>query len=172
MKPPRTRAAALLRITLLCLLGVAGLPSRPAVAEPLPVKRILIYGDQTDMRMPRLRWFLYDPLILAKAKLAVDARPLPVIRQPGASWVTTDQPNIVLSALYVENGALRIRFYETAGKATAATVSLPFCKADRGTQIRFDGEQIRSLRLEQGIMKLEFKPWEIVNVSVPLPGPQ
>ena len=48
------------------------------------------------------------------------------VGQTEASYFTLDQPNIVLSALYAEQGAIRIRLYENAGKATRATVSLPF----------------------------------------------
>jgi hypothetical protein len=63
-------------------------------------------------------------------------------------------------------GALRVRLYETAGQATRATVSLPFWQAERGTQITFNGEKIRPVSMVPGAMTLDFKPWEIVNVSL------
>ena len=45
-------------------------------------KRILIYGDAADLSMFRMRWFLYDPLIVAQTQIAVDARPMPAQGMP------------------------------------------------------------------------------------------
>ncbi len=84
------------------------------------------------------------------------------------SFFSVDQPNVTLSALTAEAGTIETRLFETAGKATRATLRLPFAPGDC-TQIKLNGEKIRSLDVVGDSVTLNFRPWEIVTLSASRP---
>ena len=81
-----------------------------------------------------------------------------------------DQPNVTLSALAAEAGTIETRLFETAGKATRATLRLPL-RPPAATAFKLNGEKVRSLDVAGDSVTLDFRPWEIVTgigVATPL----
>lgn len=79
------------------------------------------------------------------------------------SFLSIDQPNVLLSTLYMKDGDLLARFYEAAGQNTETTVQLPLIDSDMCTQVKLNGDKIRDLNIVNNTLKLNFSPWRIVT---------
>ena len=84
------------------------------------------------------------------------------------SFMAIDRPDVKLSALLMAGSTIQARFFETAGQAVRTTVRLPFPLTDC-MQIKLNGEKVRTLAGDGDQVKLDFRPWEIVTLSVANP---
>ncbi|VGO19492.1 glycoside hydrolase family 38 C-terminal domain-containing protein [Pontiella sulfatireligans] len=91
---------------------------------------------------------------------------LPTEQQQAFSFLSINQPNIVLSALYYEGDAIYIRFYERSGKKTNAGINLPYLKSAEYNQVKLNHEKIREIENKNGEIELKFEPWEIVTIAI------
>lgn len=84
------------------------------------------------------------------------------------SFLTIDQPNIFLSALYSEGDTVYARLYERSGKETRVNMGLPFIKETsvKGAEVKLNGAFVRKVEYTNGKMKLNFKPWEIKTIAL------
>jgi protein involved in ribonucleotide reduction len=89
-------------------------------------------------------------------------------RSATLSFLAVDKPNIVLSALYSEGDKIYARFYERSGKATNASIDLPYLKKTELNKVKLNGDQVQKIQNVDGKVKLDFKPWEIVTLSFPV----
>ena len=82
------------------------------------------------------------------------------------SWLRIAPGTLVLSALHRDGDAHVLRFYETHGCETQATVTLPF-EPLSVTETDLNGEPLeRGLSLEGATVRTTVQPWEIVTLRV------
>ena len=85
-----------------------------------------------------------------------------------ASLLSLEPDQVVLSALYDEDGAVIVRLWEGEGRAAQVRLTLPWAPTT-AEAIDFNGmpqEQPRP-RIEGNALCLELRPWEIVTVRLP-----
>ena len=113
----------------------------------------------------------------AIARRALEARyPVRPVRQDrpltgetlpeSKSFLSLEPGNLQMSAFFQEDGAYRIRLFETAGESADATVRLPFRPAFAEC-IDFHGEPLEQRpSLDGDMVRLTVKPWQIVTLRV------
>jgi alpha-mannosidase len=83
-----------------------------------------------------------------------------------SSFLNIPSGNVQLSALYEEDGKRRARVFESSGKASRASIDLPFVVA-QAREVDFNGSAYERV-IDKSGKRIEFdiKPWEIVTIEV------
>ena len=82
------------------------------------------------------------------------------------SFLIIDKPNIVLSALYSEGNTIYARFYERSGKETTANIDLHYLKSAECNKVKLNREKVQKIQNVNGKVQLDFKPWEIITLTL------
>lgn len=127
-------------------------------------------GALRPWELSRMGWEYLRPaeanLIMSQEKMSNPERPLPA---GGASFLESDQPNIVLiNWKRAENGkGMILRLYETAGKETTTSLRFPLTRVRQASRCTAVEDDLEDLAASGGTsIGLHFKPHEVVTVRL------
>jgi alpha-mannosidase len=114
-------------------------------------------GDWQDADLPRRSLAWQQPLTAVKP-LGERSQLLPDVH----SFLSVSAPNVLLSALYRDEGRVVLRLYEAVGEAADVELALPFAPQSV-TETDFVGRRRkRRLELVGETVRLTLAPWEVV----------
>ena len=82
------------------------------------------------------------------------------------SFLSLEPRNLILTGFYREGNHFICRFYETEGKDTKGTLTLPFVPK-KAAAVNFIGEKIKGTAiLEHNKVRFAVRPWQIITLKI------
>jgi alpha-mannosidase len=131
---------------------------------------VVTSADRLDpVALTRLGWeSMQAPMLdhlIGQDKVGNPERPLPA---EGTGFLTVDAPNLALVAwkLAEDGNGTILRFQETAGKATEATIQFPHATIHSASLCNALEDKVQDLNVGGNNVRLTFRPYEVLTIRL------